>query len=403
MRARIVTLKCHRSAATTIPPADVWTGPLPTATRCSSSLTPGGPRAGAPREAASTSGGFRAPCPRSVGFPRSLAANTIRWCPTSSVPGVCPPQPGRFSTPCCGWRPPRRSSPPTSEIWKRLTENGAGEQAQNGDADVGAALGRKSRPPIAPPSRRRSSRSAPCNCGFFDNPTLPSRGAEVMQASIPQIPLRRPRTRAQPGQLPEPVLANRASLGGRGCVGWFEPSRSNGGNIARMCFLSLFTWGRRVNLAAALPSWATDRSALFLTSSKARLSRGWWGCRCGIRLPSMPAFYLNTGLPGLAADLPVVGDSIQNPPLSGRRRGRSKGAHRRRLRRAGPSNVPVRILGNIVFCDHHHHFLRRGTAAPFGPRMATCIDSSGHEVPTPPPEPAAPRPLDLGPTAAPAI
>lgn len=136
---------------------------------------------------------------------------------------------------------------------------------------------------------------------IFDNSNATVAGSEVMQlnpqtAAIPSDP-------AHP-QLPEPVLATAQSLGAR--VRWFEQA-FEWENIAYVLYP--YYWGRRELWLERFR--LTNVDPLFLNFLQAGYARVVVPVRIGFE--QAVQFYLNTGLPWLGGDLPVVADSSQNP------------------------------------------------------------------------------------------
>jgi len=135
---------------------------------------------------------------------------------------------------------------------------------------------------------------------IFDNSNATVAGSEVM-ALNPQI-VATPDP-SQP-QLPEPVLATAQSLGAR--VRWFEQA-FEWENIAYVLYP--YYWGRRELWLQRFRLGNDD--PLFLNFLQAGYARVVVPVRIGFE--QAVQFYLNTGLPWLGGDLPVVGDSSQNP------------------------------------------------------------------------------------------
>ncbi len=136
---------------------------------------------------------------------------------------------------------------------------------------------------------------------IFDNSNATVAGSEVMQLN--------PQTSALPSdpahpQLPEPVLATAQSLGAR--VRWFEQA-FEWENIAYVLYP--YYWGRRELWLERFR--LTNVDPLFLSFLQAGYARVVVPVRIGFE--QAVQFYLNAGLPWLGGDLPVVGDSSQNP------------------------------------------------------------------------------------------
>jgi hypothetical protein len=135
---------------------------------------------------------------------------------------------------------------------------------------------------------------------IFDNSNATVAGSEVMQLNPQIVATPDP---AQP-QLPEPVLATAQSLGAR--VRWFEQA-FEWENIAYVLYP--YYWGRRELWLQRFRLGNDD--PLFLNFLQAGYARAVVPVRIGFE--QAVQFYLNTGLPWLGGDLPVVGDSSQNP------------------------------------------------------------------------------------------
>jgi hypothetical protein len=136
---------------------------------------------------------------------------------------------------------------------------------------------------------------------IFDNSNATVAGSEVMQFN----PAAAPAT-ADPAhpQLPEPVLATAQSLGAR--VRWFEQA-FEWENTAYVLYP--YYWGRRELWLERFK--LTNDDPLFLNFLQAGYARVVVPVRIGFE--QAVQFYLNTGLPWLGGDLPVVGDDSTNP------------------------------------------------------------------------------------------
>jgi hypothetical protein len=136
---------------------------------------------------------------------------------------------------------------------------------------------------------------------IFDNSNATVAGSEVMQLNPAIAP-----TTPDPAnpQLPEPVLSTAQSLGAR--VRWFEQA-FEWENVAYVVYP--YYWGRRELWLERFR--LTNDDPLFLNFLQAGYARVVVPVRIGFE--QAVQFYLNTGLPWLGGDLPVVGDDSANP------------------------------------------------------------------------------------------